>query len=56
MRSPTSLTRSGYGRWPVVHQFLEVSAARNCALTPTPQDNAASSSASLLAPAELVRG
>ena len=22
MRSPTSLTRSGYGRWPVVHQFL----------------------------------
>jgi len=25
MRSPTSLTRSGYGRWPVVHQFLEVS-------------------------------
>jgi hypothetical protein len=27
MRPPTSLTRSGYGRWPVVSQFLEVSAA-----------------------------
>ena len=56
MRSPTSLTRSGYGRWPVVHQFLDVSAARNCALTPTPQDNAASSSAGARSDAELVRG
>jgi hypothetical protein len=28
MRQPTSLTRRGYGRRPVVSQFLEVSAAR----------------------------
>jgi len=44
MRPPTSLTRSGYGRWAVVSQFLEVSAAGDCARTPTREDHAASSS------------